>query len=290
MIDVNEIFFKADNFYQEYEVSARGVRIGRGQNHVRVPELSVSEMMTIMILFHQSHYRDFKAFYRGHVQRFFKNEFPKMVSYSRFVQLMPRIIFPLLAFLNFLKGRVSGLSFIDSTSIAVCKNKRISRNKVFKRLATIGKTTMGWFFGFKLHFIINDSGEIISWAITKGHVDDRHPVPALAKTVKGKLFGDKGYSSQPLFEKLFNQGTQLITSIRSNMKNKFMPIFDRILLRKRSIIETINDQLKNISQIEHSRHRSPVNFLVNLIAALSAYQLKPKKPSFHFNFQQLSLF
>ena len=149
---------------------------------------------------------------------------------------------------------------------------------------------MGWFFGFKLHFIINDSGEIISWAITKGNIDDRHPVPDLAKTVKGKLFGDKGYISQPLFEKLFSQGTQLITSIRSNMKNKLMPIFDRILLRKRSIIETINDQLKNISQIEHSRHRSPINFLVNLIAALSAYQLKPKKPSLNLHFQQLSLF
>ena len=148
---------------------------------------------------------------------------------------------------------------------------------------------MGWFFGFKLHLIVNDTGEIISWSLTKGHVDDRHPIPTLAKCVKGKLFGDKGYISQPLFKHLFEQGTQLITTIRSNMKNKLLPLFDRILLRKRFIIETINDQLKNISQIEHSRYRSPINFLINLMAALSAYQLKPKKPALKFTYQQLAL-
>jgi len=136
---------------------------------------------------------------------------------------------------------------------------------------------------------VNDRGEIISWSLTQGNVDDRKPVSNLAKNIKGKLFGDKGYISQPLFKDLFEKGTQLITTIRSNMKNRLLPLFDRILLRKRFIIETINDQLKNIAQIEHSRHRSSTNFLINLMAALSAYQLKLKKPRLKFNPAQLAL-
>lgn len=288
MMNVEEIYCKVDDFYKEFEPKFKTMQITNGLGNVRISEFHISEMMTIMILFHQSNYRNFKAFYTEYVQLFFKSEFPKLISYSRFVQLMPRMILPLIVFLNSLKGKVTGISFIDSTSIAVCNNKRINRNKVFKGLATRGKTTMGWFFGFKVHLIVNDSGEIISWSITRGHVDDRRPVPTLVKNVKGKLFGDKGYISQPLFKQLFLQGTQLITTLRSNMKNRLIPLIDRILLRKRFIIETINDQLKNISQIEHSRHRSPLNFLVNLIAALSAYQLKPEKPSLKFNPNQLA--
>ena len=138
---------------------------------------------------------------------------------------------------------------------------------------------MGWFFGFKVHIVINECGELIAWTVTPGHTDDRKPVPKLIRSVLGKLFADKGYISQSLFDQLFKQGIQLITTVRSNMKNKLMPLWDRILLRKRFIIETINDQLKNISQIEHSRHRSVSNFLINLIAALIAYQLQPKKPA-----------
>lgn len=289
MIYAEEIFCKVDDFYREFEPRVRGRLVKNDGREDRSPELSVSEMMTIMILFHQSCFRHFKGFYLGYVCRHMKSEFPRVISYNRFVQLLPRIVVPLVAFLNSVRGQVSGISFVDSTSLAVCKNKRIARNKVFEGLASRGKTTMGWFLGFKLHLIVNDSGEIISWSITKAHVDDRRPVPTLAKRVKGKLFGDKGYISQPLFNQLFDQGTQLITTIRSNMKNKLLPLMDRILLRKRFIIETINDQLKNISQIEHSRHRSPLNFLINLIAALSAYQLKPKKPSFKVTLSQLPL-
>ena len=147
---------------------------------------------------------------------------------------------------------------------------------------------MGWFFGFKLHLIVNHIGEIISWSLTQGHVDDRKPVRKLAKSLKGKLYADKGYISTPLFKDLFDKGLSLVTTLRSNMKNRLMSSFDRILLKKRFIIETINDQLKNICSIEHSRHRSKTNFLVNVLSALAAYQLKPKKPAIKlYNFQQL---
>ena len=260
MIYADEIFCKVDDFYQEFEPKFRKRLLKNDRRKDRSPEMSVSEIITIVILFHRSGFRNFKGFYTDYVSVHLRSEFPRLVSYSRLIQLLPRTMVPLVAFLNSLRGRVSGISFVDSTSLAICKNKRIARNKVFRGLATRGKTTMGWFFGFKLHLIVNDSGDIISWSITQGHVDDRRAVPRLAKRVKGKLFGDKGYISQPLFKHLFERGTQLITTIRSNMKNRLLPLMDRILLRKRFIIETINDQLKNISQIEHSRHRSPVNF------------------------------
>jgi len=178
-------------------------------------------------------------------------------------------------------GKCSGISFIDSTSIDVCHNKRISRNKVFDGLAKIGKTTTGWFYGFKLHLTINDEGEILSFCITPGNVDDRDEktITYLTKELFGKIFGDKGYISQSLFEKLWGNGIQLVTGIKKNMKNRLMDLCDKILLRKRSIIETVNDFLKNICHIEHTRHRSPANFIVNLISGLVAYSFLPKKPS-----------
>ena len=142
---------------------------------------------------------------------------------------------------------------------------------------------MGWFFGFKLHLVVNDRGEILAFQLTPGNIDDRDPVPSLSKDLIGKLFADKGYISKALQEELLGKRLSLITGIRKNMKNHLMSMNDKLLLRKRSIIETINDQLKNISQIEHSRHRSFFNFLLNLIAGLIAYCLQPKKPSIRTN-------
>jgi hypothetical protein len=174
---------------------------------------------------------------------------------------------------------VTGISFVDSTRITVCGNKRISRNQVFKEVAELGKSSLGWFFGFKLHLVVNDQGELLAFCLTPGNVDDREPVPDLVQGFFGKLFADKGYISQALFELLFEVGIQLVTGIRKNMKNRLVPLLDKLLARKRSLIETINDQLKNISQIEHSRHRSVTNFMVNLVAGLAAYTHQEKKPA-----------
>lgn len=242
------------------------------------PELSISEMMTIVILFHQSHYRNFKHFY-NHICTYNKKEFPKLISYDRFVYLKKNLFVPLFAYLLERKGIVTGIAFIDSTSIAVCHNKRIPRNKVFKGLAKRGKTTAGWFYGFKLHLIINDKGEILAFQLTPGNVSDISMVEALSQDIFGKLYGDKGYISSTVFKSLLDRGLELFTGIKSNMKQKLMSLIDKVLLRKRSLIETVNDQLKNISQIEHTRHRSVENFLVNMVAGIAAYSHQSKKPS-----------
>jgi hypothetical protein len=192
-------------------------------------------------------------------------------------------------------GQCTGISFIDSTPIRACKNKRITQNRVFKNIATIGKSTMGWFYGFKLHIIINDKGELLDFIITQANVDDRSPLKEdnFLKKIFGSLYADKGYISKLLSSLLFDQGLHLITGIRNNMKYVLMTMRDKILLRKSSVIETINNQLKNIAQAEHSRHRSFGNFITNLVASLIAYSFQEKKPSIKFereNTNQLALF
>jgi len=177
------------------------------------------------------------------------------------------------------KGRCTGIACIDSTPLAVGENHRIATHKVFAGLARRGKTSMGWFYGFPLHLIVNDEGELLAFRLTPGHVDDRQPVARLATGLEGQLFGDRGYISQALHALLLRQGLALLTKIRKNLKNRLLRLWDKLLLRKRSLIETINDQLKNISQIEHTRHRSVTGFMVNLIAGLVAYSFRPKKPS-----------
>src|SRR5215207_3636771 len=250
------------------------------RKHQRSGNLSVSEIMTILIYFHQSRYRNFKAYYTDYVCKHLRAEFPKLVSYERFVILMPSVLGPLSAYLKSLYGRCQGVSFIDSTALSVCDNHRIHNHKVFATLAQRGKGSMGWFYGFKLHLVINDRGELLACQITPGNVDDRKPVPTLSKRLFGKLIADRGYISQALFEQLRKTfGIQLITKLRKNMKNRLLPLIDKLLLRKRAIIESVMDQLKNISQIEHTRHRSSTNCFINIIAGLIAYCHQPKKPS-----------
>ena len=286
-MSLEALFCDVDDFCQAFlpDWQRQQLRTGERQRQ-RTSRLTVSEMMTIIIHFHQSHYRDFKSYYLCYVQRTLKEAFPELISYTRFVSLMASVLIPLCVYLQSRKGMSKGLAFIDATSIVVCHNRRIHSHKVFKKVAQRGKTSTGWFYGFKLHLVVNDSGELLAFHITPANVDDRQPVAAMVKGLSGKLFGDKGYLSKALFEVLLEQGLQLITRLRKNMKNALMPMIDKILLRKRSLIETINDQLKNISQIEHSRHRSVANFMVNLVAALIAYTHQPRKPSLYIQYNQ----
>ena len=276
-----ELFVSVDDFCQVFLPFWERTLLQDGSKKRHRPgQLSVSEMMTIIIHFHQSHYRDFKTYYTEHVCEHLRSEFPKLVSYERFVVLMPSVLGPLSAYLKSLYGRCHGISFIDSTALAVCDNHRIHNHKVFAGIAQRGKGSMGWFYGLKLHLIVNDCGELLACQITPGNVDDREPVPTLSRRLFGKLIADRGYISRALFEQLLDTfGVQLITRIRKNMKNRLMPLMDKLLLRKRAIIESIVDQLKNISQIEHTRHRSPTNCFINIIAGLIAYCHQPKKPS-----------
>ncbi len=248
----------------------------------RARSLTVSEVMTILIHFHQSHYRNFKAYYCEYVVPHLGGEFPGLVSYTRFVDFIPSALLPLAAYFHATcLGSCTGVSFIDSTSLDVCLNQRIASHKVFAGLAERGKTSTGWFFGFKLHLVINDRGELLEVQLTPANVDDRKPVPRLVRKLFGKIFGDKGYVSQPLQDLLRQTlDVHLITKLKKNSKNRLpMTLSDRILLRKRAIVESVIDQLKNISQIEHSRHRSVGNFVVNLVCGLIAYARQPKKPS-----------
>lgn len=280
MSDFTTLFVDVDDCWKGFQKNYNKHLLEDGtRRRNRECNLSISEIMTIVIGFQTSGYRTFKAYYQ-YVLKHHRCDFPDIVSYDRFVYLIPRAIIPLLVYLHVCGiDKPTGISFIDSTSIKVCHNKRISRNRVFDGIAQIGKTTMGWFFGFKLHLIINELGGLLGFRLTAGNVDDRCVVEKIADGLFGKLFGDKGYISQSLFEKLLAKGVKLVTGMRSNMKNRLMELEEKILLRKRSLIETVNDTLKNVCQIEHSRHRSPLNFLAHLIAGLVAYTKLPKKTS-----------
>jgi len=248
-MDLTQLFCDVDDFVKQYD-SMNNLKIEDSKlKKPRDCRLSESEIITICIAYHQSGYKNFKAFYWNYVIPHLNRQFPTLVSYNRFVELMSKIIALLSAYLVSKFGRVTGISFVDSTPIQICKPKRMSRNKVFKNVAAKAKSTIGWFFGFKLHLFINECGDLLALKFTKGNVDDRAPILDMIKNIFGKLFGDKGYISSNLSEKLLNNGITLITGIKKNMKNKLLTLEDKILLRKRSIIETVNDQLKNISTL-----------------------------------------
>lgn len=282
---ITEIFVKVDDFCNEFEIEFKKHQLpapGDVKKRDRKAGLSDSEVITILISFHGGQFRNFKHFYLNFICAHCKDDFPGLVSYNRFIELSHRCAVAFMLFLHHCcRGECTGISFIDSTVLRVCHNKRIKRNKTFKGIAEVGKSTMGWFFGFKLHLIINDKGEILSFYLTKGNVDDRDAktITSMTKEIFGKLFGDKGYISKALGDVLFGNGIQLITAVRRNMKSKALSNEERILLRKRSVIETVNDELKNICQVEHTRHRSISGFLLNIMGAIAAYSFFPKKPS-----------
>ena len=284
---VTAIFCSIDDFCNVFEPALKKKQLSDGKKtRKRKFRMSTSEIMTITVLFHISGIRTFKHFYISYVQKHMQKEFPKTVSYNRFVELMQSNILPLTLYMKTAcLGNCTGISFIDSTPIRVCNKKRIKNNKVFNGIANVGKSTMGWFYGFKLHIIINDKGELLDFLISQASTDDRTPIKQdnFLKKIFGSLYADKGYISKELTELLFSQGLHLVTGIKNNMKNVLMTMQDKILLRKRSVIETVNDQLKNISQAEHSRHRSFGNFITNLIASLIAYSFQDKKPSIKFD-------
>ena len=290
---LTEIFCEIDSFFKNFQKEWSKYLLPEKNNITKVKcQMSLSEIMTITVYFHFSNYRTFKHYYQNYVCKFLTKEFPKLLSYNRFVEVMQSCLIPLLFYLkNFRKGKCTGISFVDSTKLVVCHNRRIKQHKMFKDLANRGKDSVGWYYGFKLHLVINEHGEIINFSLTPGNVDDRNRnvFNDLTKDIFGKLFGDRGYVSEALAKDLFSDGVELITKLKKNMKTRILPIFDKILLRKRAIIESVNDELKNICQIEHSRHRSTHNFLVNLLSGLVAYSFKPHKPSINFNLRDLNI-
>jgi hypothetical protein len=284
-MDILSLFCEIDDFCKVFERLSAARALTDQKKRNRTTRLSLSEVMTILVLYHASGYKNLKAFYLEEIIPHHKAEFPALCSYRRFVQLQSRCVMPLFFYLLSRRGDCTGISFIDATSIKVCHNLRIPQHRVFRGSAERDKSSTGWYYGFKLHLAINERGEVLGFYLTAANVDERVPADWMTQQLWGKLFGDRGYISKDLFENLMERGLQLITKLRKNMKNRLLPIEDKILLRKRSLIETVNDQLKNISNIEHSRHRSLWNFLGNLAAGLIAYTWKEKKPSLNLNFK-----
>ena len=223
-------------------------------------------MLFIMFLFHLSPFKDFKHFWFHGVEQKYRDCLGDLPSYGRFVTLMLRLFMPFCVLMHCLSGEKTGFYVADSTKLAVCANQRIYRNRTFEGLAVRGHSTMGWFFGFKLHVVMNHKGQLMAIKITPGNVDDRALLEEMIEGLEGKLVADKGYISKTLFARLWRKGLHLITGGRRNMKNYLMPIWDKVLLCKGFIIETLFDKLKSQMGLEHTRHRSPTNAFVHILS------------------------
>ena len=286
-IDIFRLYWFVDEFSKNYKKLEKANSVSKKGTRNREIRPSLSELLTIVIMFGFSPIKNFKLYYTKYIPMKFQGYFTEL-SYSRMVELLPRLMVPLSILLHCMEGRKTGIYFADSTKIAVCHNKRINQNKVFKDLAKMSKSTMGWFFGFKLHMIINDRGEIMAVKITQGNVDDREPMPSLLDGLKGLCFADKGYVKAELFSELYKKGVKLITPIKDKMKNKLMLINEKFLLKKRSVIESVFNVLKSQFNLEHTRHRSSTNAFVFLLSGLVGYCFKSSKPSIK-NFEKLAL-
>lgn len=265
---VTEIFCIADDFCKEFEVEMAKNSLPSSPDapkRRRKRMMSDAEVITILICFHFNTYRNFKHYYLSCVCGQWRHLFLRLACF----------------------GECTGISFVDSTCIPVIHNKREFNMKVFKGIAAKGKSTMGWYVGFKLHLLCNEKGELVNFVLTRANVDDREVsvIDTLTDKMFGKLYADKGYISQSLFGHLWDNGVHIVTGLRSNMKQRLMPLYDKIMLRKRSIIESINDMLKNVAQLVHSRHRSVHNFIMNLLAAMGAYCFFSTKPEVNFDYE-----
>jgi hypothetical protein len=278
-INITALFVCIDDFCKIYEKAQLTKLLPSDKKRNRGSFLCLSEMLFIEILYHFSGFRTFKSFYEYSIKGKYRNLFKELPCYERFVALKKYLFMLMTLLLHFLMGDKTGVYFADSTPIKVCHNKRTSKHKVFNGLATIGKSSMGWFFGFKLHIIINDKGGIVGVRITGGNCDDRVALREMKGELMGRIFADKGYISKGLFADFLKQGLKLITGIRRTMKNYLMPAIDKILLRKRSIVETVFGILKTSFNLEHARHRSVINAFVHLLGTLVAYQFRKSKPT-----------
>jgi hypothetical protein len=281
-----QLFCEIDDFTHVYEQKLAGhlLPVNLNSKHSsNKPRISLSEMMTLEITYHLSGHKCFEYFYQHEVlQGSLKNYFPAAPSYNRFVELKPRMLVALICYLHCLRlGTFLGLYYADSTALKVCHNRRIHCHQVFSATAKRGQCSVGWFYGFKLFLVVNGLGEIVQAFVTPGNVADNGlaTLKRLFKALTGLAFADKGFASQKAFTPLFEQGLKLITYIRSNMKNKLLLLQEKMLLKKRGMIESVIDILKSVCNIEHTRHRSPLNMIVNTYAALCAYSTFERKPS-----------
>jgi hypothetical protein len=289
-VDITALYCCLDDFRKVFENWETHQLIPSVQTRKRRGKLSRPEMLFIVVLFHLSPHKNFKTFYLSGIGCQYRACFRDLPQYDRFVSLMPRRFVPLMVLLHSLSGEQTGLYFGDSSKLAVCHKRRIDRHTVFDGLAARGKTSMGWFFGLKLHFVINHKGQIMAVKITPGNTAASTVLDEITQRLTGKLYADKGSISREVFHKLWQRGLHLITAIRRNMRNHLMLLGDKILLRKRFVIETVLDILKSEMGLEHSRHRSPINAMVHVLSCLVAYAFRPGKPAISLNSKKLEAY
>src|SRR6267143_1605045 len=278
-----EIFCDCDDFYKKYEqfIVNKGVGVKPSKSN-RIPALHVSEIMTILILYHLTGMKCFQYYYNEIVQKHFQSYFPHLLSYNRFVELIPCCILPFWLFVNTERtGEETGFYYGDSKKMPVCHNLRIYGNKVFKGIAGRSKSSTGWFYGLKLFLVINQYGQIMRCMISPANIADNN-IDMMRKVfnkLKGYLFADRGYISQKAFEEFYRQGLKIVTTVKRNMKNKLMIMAEKLALKKRNLIETVNDLLMTICDIDHTRHRNPINAITHALAGVTAYSYLDKLPS-----------
>ena len=283
-LKVIHIFIEMDDFVSTCEKFVGCKLIGSPSPHaVNEPGITVSEMMCIELMYHLSGYKCFQYYYQQVVEKgSLRSYFPKAPCYNRFVQLKSRILPLMIFYLQCCRlGWHCGLYYADSTSIAVCRNRRIQSHKIFFGKAMRGKTSTGWFYGCKLFLVVNAFGEIIKVMFTGAYIADNdiQQMMKLFDKLQGWAFADKGFINQSALEQLLQKGLQLITGIRTNMKNRLMNFTQKLLLKKRGIIESIHDILKSVCYIEHTRHRSPINAVLNIFTGICAYTFLERLPS-----------
>ena len=280
MLDrLTEVFYEIDDFCKAFDAQWQTYLLGSGAApRGPKPGLAVSEIITLILVLHSSRFKYLKNFYQGVAIPMLRQYFPGMPCYEQFVTIQQRAFVPLLFFLLSRMGKKTGIYYIDSTALPVCDNHRIHRHKTFAGLAARGKTSMGWFFGFKLHLVFNNLNEIVACKLTPGQVHDTEPVPQLTKHLLGKLFADKGYIGKQLAQELLRRGLALFTRVRKNMKSLPLAIPDKLLLNARNMAETIIGSIKQFSSLNLPMHRLPLNAFLHLLAAITAYQINPIKP------------
>jgi hypothetical protein len=276
-----EIFVAVDDFVILFEQWLVSRKLPLPAQPTRQPDLTASEIITLLVYYHHSGYKTFQYFYERLALPQLATYFPKLVSYNRFIELVPRqltLLHVLTKYLS-LSSKRTGCYFADSKKLPVCHNKRIYNHKVFAHIAGRGKSSTGWFYGLKLHLVINELGQVMNFLITPANVSDNNDtvLQKLLGRLQGHCYADKGYLTK-LFEQFYQQGLRLITKVRNNMKNQLLSLDDKLRLKKRALIESVNDILMSVLDVDHSWHRSPLNALVHTMAGLVAYHFYDTKP------------
>jgi hypothetical protein len=278
-LKLTEIFIVCDDFCQEFEHYSLSQCYEQPARKER--QMSQSEMMSILIFYHHSGMKCFKYYYEQIILKLLRSYWKKPYAYEAFVAQMPRVNLLLFAFLSACRlATTTPANYIDSTKLVVAHNRRKQKNKTFQGLARTGKTSTGWFFGFKLHAIINQQGQLVVFGITPANVADNNQnlLNQLTQRLKGFLYGDKGYLTA-LAEKFKERGLELITKYRRTRGLQPLSYQKYYYLQHRGLIETVFDCLKNLCNLDHTRHRSPVNFFVNIWSALLAYTFFDEFPA-----------